>query len=358
LGSDDGYDARGLEITDVRDEPEDDGADDEESSPNVFEDRLWQIQCKREKSITPAKIETYIGEMLTGKNPIPYGVIFAAPCDFSKKTRDAFANKMQENKVQEFYLWGKADLEDMLMQPKNDHLLYAYFGISLVIRRRSLKTQIRSILATKRKAVRYLGVVDGDSYKEVLLRDANDTHYPYSCDVANFEKNRPWKLYYFVGHYHHGIRILVRKFYAYREIDDKTGALKNWDFSEEINIAAPHDDPWNKEEKKADGVYAFWSKIGKSNQAYFEYVRFIPYERIIEIDHIGDGIAKCPHIFVVRKGGCFFEDYGDAFLRSPEHWGYFNALQAEDSKLKKNIFPEKLPEVKEESPNTTGVKEN
>jgi hypothetical protein len=54
-GSDQGFDARGFEITAVRtalrdeddvDTPEDD----------VLEDRFWLIQCKREKSIPPKRL--------------------------------------------------------------------------------------------------------------------------------------------------------------------------------------------------------------------------------------------------------------------------------------------------------------
>lgn len=351
LGSDDGYDARGLEITDEQDEPENEESEDEEIAP-VSTDRLWQIQCKREKSITPAKIETYIDGMLKGSNPVPYGVIFAAPCDFSKKTRDAFARKMQEKKVQEFYLWGKADLEDMLMQPKNDHLLYAYFGISLVIRRRSLTSQIRSILTTKRKAARHLGAVSENSYKEVLLRDANDAHYPYKGDVKDFKKNPPWKMYYFIGHYHHGIEILVVKFYAYRELDDAIGKLRSWDYTEEVNLAAPHENPWDDARKKNGDTYYrgynYWStKIDKRNQAYFEYVKLIPYERIIEIDSLGDTIAKCPHIFIERRGSSFFEPYGYAYLSGENRWSYTHHLQGEDNKKRKRFFPKKFPKVKE-----------
>lgn len=349
LGSDDGYDARGLEITDERDELEDEETDDEESSP-VSTDRLWQIQCKREKSITPAKLEKYVDEMLKNSNPVPYGVIFAAPCDFSKKTRDTFTKKMRSKKVQEFFLWGRADLEDMLMQPKNDHLLYAYFGISLVIRRRSLKTQIRGLLATKRKAVRHLGGIEENSYREVLLRDANDTQYPYKGEVKDFKKSPPWKKYYFVGHYHEGIEILIVKFYAYREIDNNTGKLKSWDYTEEVNLAAPHDDPWDDDRKKDNDKYYrgynFWStKVDKSNQSYFEYVRRIPYERILEIDPLGDTIAKCSHIFIERKDGSFFEKYGEAFLTGAERWMHTHYLQNEDSKNRKKFFPKKFPKV-------------
>src|SRR5882757_8505282 len=47
---------------------------------------------------------------------------------------------------------GKGELEDQLYQPKNDNLLFAYFGISLTIRRRSMRTALRSRLAMKKRA--------------------------------------------------------------------------------------------------------------------------------------------------------------------------------------------------------------
>jgi hypothetical protein len=50
-----------------------------------------------------------------------YGVMFAACCDFSKRARGSFLMRIQG--VQEIYVWGKAELEGVLFQPKNDHLL-------------------------------------------------------------------------------------------------------------------------------------------------------------------------------------------------------------------------------------------
>jgi len=51
----------------------------------------------------------------------------------------------------EFYLWGKAELEDMLHLPKNDRILFTFFGISLVTRRRSRSTEIRFTVNNKNK---------------------------------------------------------------------------------------------------------------------------------------------------------------------------------------------------------------
>lgn len=171
LGSDEGYDARGIEIVEGLLAPAGDEEDGDDSAGAGSEERLWQIQCKRERPITPTKIAAYTDEMIPAGATVPYGVVFAAPADFSKKTRDVFREELRRKGVREFYLWGKADIEDALYQPKNDHLLYAYFGISLQIQKRSQKNALRSLLAIKRKAIKHLGPTDQTSFNEILIRD-------------------------------------------------------------------------------------------------------------------------------------------------------------------------------------------
>jgi len=202
LGSDDGYDARGFEIvTEEVDIDSDERIDDEEDTESdLKQERLWQIQCKRERAITPSKIKQYVRDMIPETSTVPYGVVFAAAADFSKKTRDTFKEELRKKGVKEFYLWGKADLEDVLYQPKNDHLLYAYFGISLQIQRRSQRSKLRGVLAIKRKAIKHLGPIDFNSFKEVLLRDIDDEQYPYSDRISHFKKQPAWKMYFFAGH--------------------------------------------------------------------------------------------------------------------------------------------------------------
>lgn len=102
LGSDDGYDARGFEIVKSGiDIDADEPAEDDEDDSGVAErqERLWQIQCKREQSISPSKITKYVGEMIPKGSAVPYGVIFAAATDFSKKTRDVFREQLREKGV-------------------------------------------------------------------------------------------------------------------------------------------------------------------------------------------------------------------------------------------------------------------
>lgn len=300
-GSDDGFDARAIErvyaINDSVDEE-----DVEERSTDPTEERIWLVQCKREKTISPAKIKKY-AEDITVNNHNLYGVILAAPCTLSLKARDAFRNMLRSKGIQEIHMWGKAELEDVLFQPRNDHLLFAYFGISLAIRRKTLRTQIRSRLSMKRKAVRILGGVGDDSYREVLIRDASDTAYPNKSDVKDFDENPKWLYRTFIGHHHNGLRILTRSSFAYVADD-----MKHWDAYEDVNDAQIHNDRWadddedGKDEERSR-IWQIWDKIPeKKNKAWYKCVGLITYDAIIDIDEYGDGFAECPHIYVPFEG--------------------------------------------------------
>jgi hypothetical protein len=128
--SDDGFDARGFEITDFDEDTSSAENDDVEALPKSVSDRLWLIQYKREKSLTPAKIKKHLDDIPDTSTDGLYGVIFVAACDFSKKTRDVFRDWCRSKGISEAHIWGKAELEDQLYQPKNDGLLFAYFGLA------------------------------------------------------------------------------------------------------------------------------------------------------------------------------------------------------------------------------------
>jgi hypothetical protein len=155
-GTDAGIDIRGIESIEQPDytgEPEiDDEIETARDEPP--EQREWIIQCKRERRIGPKKVRSVVSAYLTEAAQVPYGYVLAAACDFTKAARDAFRDVALEYGVEEFHVWGRAEIEDQLFLPRNDHLLFAYFGISLQLRRRSTKTIVRSRLATKRRVLK------------------------------------------------------------------------------------------------------------------------------------------------------------------------------------------------------------
>lgn len=323
-GGDDGYDVRGLEK--VVSEPDDD------EEVNILE-RAWLVQCKREKSITPKKIEKYIDECLSEKTETVFGVIFVAPCNLSKKTRDAFYDKMREYDIEESILWGNGELEDKLFQPKNDHLLFAYFNISLKVHRRSKKTLIRSKLATKRKALK---VFDGN--QTVLIRDPDSTNYPYSEQVENFKNNPEWLVYRVTGYYHDGLKVMTDRFFAFLDENQK-----NYDMAHIWNDAFEREDIWREEVENRDlrqEIYTFWDQIPEISKGWLTAESLIPYEKIIAIDEFGDEYVDGPQLYVPFSGeNGPFEEGQFVSLRTNGYSGREISPEWED---RVEYFPEEM----------------
>lgn len=295
-GSDGGFDARGLEF--VGDAQETVGFDDQaaDEQPGTGTDRLWLVQCKREKAIGPAKLEKYLNEIPEGERERLHGVVFSAACEFSKKARDSFDAKCRSFGFAEWHLWGKGELEDMLFQPTNDHLLFAYFGFSLAIRRRSLRAEVRARLAMKRKAYRILG---DHTHQPVLLRDPRDSHYPYSDNVPDFDLRPPWRVYLFNEFVHSGAKFNVRRAYAYIGDDGK-----HWDaavFYNDLAMMMPHDNPWaldpEQQGKARKAILQLWEKLPDKNKAWLEVRGIVPFEDIMDIDEHGDDWTEIPHVY-------------------------------------------------------------
>lgn len=294
-GSDTGFDIRAYErINTEVIESDDDNFTEEMTHP--MEGRVWMIQCKREKKIGPAKVISIISEGVNPTTP-PYGYILAAPTNFSKASYDKFREELRTRGVMEFYLWGRAALEDMLHLPKNDHILFTFFGISLVSRRKSRATEIRAVISVKNKLLKLLGSQPG--YQPVLLRDTKDVHYPYKSEYADFNKNPRWKEYPAVEMHPLGFIVQVRKFFAFRD-----PIKKEWDYSDAINLVYRQG---NDEDRKTNhdlrqNVEGFWEFFQKSHQAMFIVNGLVRFDSIVAIDGEGDLLYEFPHIYIDFQG--------------------------------------------------------
>jgi hypothetical protein len=312
-GGDAGFDARGFEGGSA-DEVTETDEDSEKSIMTPQEERVWLIQCKREKQVTPKKLLAYLADIPQTELQGLYGIIFAAACDFSKAARDAFRSKVRETGVAEAHLWGKAEIEDMLFQPKNDYLLFAYCGISLQARKRSLRTDIRARIATKRKAVKAV-----ERYPFILVRDASDERYPFldgDTSARRIDRGH-WRVYRVNGCYHDGVRIHQARHHAYLS-DDGT----EWDFAETVNLerTLPWDDPWATDEEDAarrrspDERYAetVWRSFPENNRVWLEVEVVLPYEAILAVDEDGDDRFKHAHFYTATwhvRFGPFSQQY-------------------------------------------------
>lgn len=170
----------------------------------------------------------------------------------------------------------------MLLQPKNDHLLFAFFGISLQLRKRSAAVAIRSRVAMKRKIDRLL---TKRSYAPFLLRDPNAEKFPY---ITKGETPR-WMIRNNRGMDFRGIGFHFKEYVAYIQDDGR------WDMANKSNRAiVEYDNPWAEFERRqlstADKaeLSAFVDTIPLTQRAQVNVIAYVPFEQIIAIDEVGD----------------------------------------------------------------------
>jgi Restriction endonuclease len=337
LGADDGIDIRAFER--VRAPGVD--ADDEDGEPPVIE-REWRVQCKRERRIGPAKVEQIV-EGLLGSGDAPHGVMLCAACDFSKKSRDRFRELLAAAGVEEFFLWGKAELEDRLFQPVNDHLLWAYFGFSLRVKKRALKTELRARLATKRKLAKTLGAPTEPERGAVFIRGADADEY--SHDPHGDEDGSSMRGYFkFEGHvWPDLLGFVTKQHFAFW--DRETGEV---DYHEAVDLSYPdlhefgiYDNVRDPDESNARNYWT--AKISPEKRGIVKTISVIHYDQVLAVDELGDGVNPGTHLIVdfegrdspFRRSRTFVVDreYGDS------------ALRPLDDLKRRRVFPKKLPTV-------------
>lgn len=294
-GSDEGFDVRAWE----RDESLTNVGDEGEEGVRSVDGRLWQIQGKREKSITPTKMRSIIREGVDAKQP-PHGYILAAATNITKKTYDVFRQELKRTGVRELYFWGKDYLDDQLALPQNDEILFTFFGISLSPRRRSRVSDIRFALNNKNKIQKLL--FGSDSVRADIkpmaffVRDINDTQYPDSAHYPDFDKHSRWFKRDAVHLGPHGLVFTIREGYAY--LDRRNRA---WDFTWAVDLTERNlnrhleEDPKRKDAEKK--LERFWRRLPLEHQAKLTAFGFLPFEDMLIIDDKGDSEYLQPHIF-------------------------------------------------------------
>lgn len=294
-GSDQGWDIRAYErlrLIETEPDPEDEPG--EEAHP--MDGNVWMFQVKREKALGPSDVKRILSDV--EPSAPPYGYILAAPTSFSKRSYDVFRTELRAKGVVEFYLWGRAELEDMLHMPKNDRILFTFFGISLTTRRRSRSTEVKSVISVKNKLYRILGE-GSDLHRTVLLRDLADSHYPYASKYPDFESSPRWRQRDASGHHPLGLWLHVHRYYAYVD-----RVRKEFDFTNAFDLCDDEHSERQSEEvreaarRKQQAVLDEWGFLPQSRQGVFVVDGLVKYSSIAAIDEKGDVWYECPHVFV------------------------------------------------------------
>jgi hypothetical protein len=354
-GSDEGMDIRGIERVPISEPPTFDelSVDDQDPESLVPQgvEHVWVIQCKRERRLGPKRLRTIVSSGLAQMSPPPHGYILAAACDFTLSARNAFKEEARAHGVQEYHLWGKGEIEDQLTLPKNDHLLFAYFGISLQVRRRATRTLARSRLALKRRLVKILGELREPHFKAVLILDPRDEAYPKVGDKATFIAQPLWRYWWFHSHQPPDhLAFVFRKYYA--SVDWNTS---EWDAVESHDVGIPgypqlhglDRGSWDPS-GQADLLNAYWERnVPEDNRAWALELRIIHYDRILAIDELGDVYNEGPHLLVDFLGTVDpFEPSTYYLLESAKPFFKNALLPANGTRVER--FPSVIPDQREQ----------
>jgi hypothetical protein len=296
---------QGIDIRAVEGGPIVEGGQDDDEAVGTSE-REWIFQCKREMALGPARVKQIMTDILPDRSKPPHGFVLAAACDFSKAARDVFREGMNGRGVEEAYVWGKGELEDLLCRPRNDHLLFAYFGLSLRVRRRSKRTEIRSRLATKQKLLSTFVEASRGLHQAVLVRDAAEGDLWLGEEIVpDFQVSPRWFFAVFAdltapAH----LLLRVRRHYANLAEDGV-----HWDAILEHNVSLEgpsrgFDRGPRWERREVDWQYHnYWNDfVPEENRAFLELYRGVPYDRIMAVDPVGDPLYEVPHIYVDAGG--------------------------------------------------------
>lgn len=348
-GAEKGMDIRAVERAGDELQDADDEGDTGIARDVAVIDRVWKIQCKRCRHMGPKRIRQIVEENLTSEPEAIHAYMLAAPCDFSRAAREAFREEASRFGVSEFHLWGKGELEDRLFTPRYDHLLFAYFGISLQVKRRSLRTQLRSDYALKKRLVKVLGDIRKEYFESVLILDPMNADYPDVEDPKEFIKSPAWR--YWTLQFHHPRRLifLTRECLAWIDWDakradvlrDRDLSWRPWDL---------HGIPWElaRDDDTADRYRRFWGKhVPEEQRGYLREYRGIPYDRILAFDTIGDCFNDGPHL-IVDFGGFSqpFDEWGSVYFEPDGRIGSRRELASGFEKAK--LFPRPIPEERPE----------
>jgi len=332
-GSDEGFDIRAYEKNNKVISSENDN-NEEIIELHPMEGNLWMIQGKREKEITPEKIKKILGD-IDSNNP-PYGYILAASANFSKKSYDTFREILYSKGVMEFYIWGKAELEDMLHLPKNDRILFTFFGISLVSKKRAKTTEIRATINIKNKLTRVI-----ENKGTILIRDLNDESYPIVNESRQLGEPTVWSDYEVFRHHPLGLLIHVQEYYAYIDIEKK-----EWDFTDALDLTYHKIENENdllreSYNEKQSLIREFYDFLPRKVQGKLNIIGLLKYSDIELVDDKGDSFFEIPHIYV------------SYFNRLIPFYKQFKVLNIDNTETRLNdefkrisVFPKKLTKFK------------
>jgi hypothetical protein len=343
LGADEGIDIRATELffDGSISEPEEDSGEDVDQS--LGRQREWRIQCKRHKKLSPAQIRQAVRDLLPKGEARPYGIILAVATDVTANSLASFQDERIKQGIKEAHFWTKAHLEDLLFRPENDHLLFAYFGISIVQRRVNKAREIKRRIQTRRKIMTALKASDFDiEDHDVLVRDIECNAYPPSDDPRFGFSDRVRPIHTATLH-QFAPKGLVLRLYMHSGWLMPDGT---WDMLTLSSLRLGSsmfqgdfvDEHLERQRIDGDRKKELLKQVPESEQVHVYEYCVLPFDNIVEVDPLGDVLYSGVHLYCDFNDGSPYEkqQYFEAVKRigQSDHFSH----EPLDVKLRTALF--------------------
>jgi hypothetical protein len=203
------------------------------------------------------------------------------------------------------------------------------------------------VIARKKQLNSLLGDDDHHLGKVVLFRDPTDERYP--CEPKDGEPPGRWVACRAVGLRSPGhLLVLHREHLAATSPDgQKWDAILGYDAAArhvESELRGLHAWGLDESERGERTPHDFWNEyIPDAERAWLKVYRFVPLDRVITIDPLGDGYYPVPHVFVdfAPTTGPFSEREFTALERVGMHGGRIDLTPSKSNRAA--IFPKDVP---------------
>ena len=259
-------------------------------------ERPWRILTHHGRTVTPKTIRQIVKDAVPHPARAPHGFILATSASSSKASVEAFHDEAGKARIREAHLWSPSKIEELVLRPENDALLFAYFGASLRLRRHDRVATIRSEVAMTRTIIAIFGHESPSKdigHHDVLVRSLTDETFP--APPFGTGPRRTWHFARTFSLAHDRVALELEDWLGIRrgdgtwDIDEATGELR-----EEPNAAFRDDPGWHKRSRERA---ALERAIPKAERVRVIGVGWVPLSRIVEIDPIGTPGQGVPHVF-------------------------------------------------------------
>jgi hypothetical protein len=269
--------------------------------------RDWFVQCRCYQRVAAAELKKAVNDTLEKVETPPEVLLVVVGCDVSLRARSAYEKYARHKGIISPYIWSASILEAKLYSDFPD-LLFAFFGISLAQRERSVEANVRRNLTMKRRLTRILQH-SNDVSLPLIIRSIDDEMYPDVDANPPMGRMSSWVHLEFYGFYHNGIEVALRTTRIVYVIMERSFApwwKSRWaivDFDEESI-------KWVGDGQGDEGYgYKFYDCIDETRYTIREArcLGRIPYRNIIDCDEEGDEYYSEPHLY------CRFADEGQPY---------------------------------------------